>query len=87
MSPSGPIASIARRGQVVCSASNSEHQISRADLPNNERRHSIPATRRQIFGERMTAHKTSAYRAASCPGVEWRATVDEDGQYCFAVAL
>jgi hypothetical protein len=25
--------------------------------------------------------------AAQCSGVEWHATVDEDGQYCFAVAL
>jgi hypothetical protein len=25
--------------------------------------------------------------AIACSGVEWRATVDEDGQYRFAVAL
>ena len=25
--------------------------------------------------------------AAVCSGVKWRATVDEDGQYSFAVAL
>jgi hypothetical protein len=24
---------------------------------------------------------------AACPGVEWRATADENGHYCFAVAL
>jgi hypothetical protein len=28
--------------------------------------------------------KRAPYAAPSCPGVEWRATVDEDGQYCFA---
>jgi hypothetical protein len=25
--------------------------------------------------------------AMSCSGVEWRAAADEDGHYCFAVAL
>jgi hypothetical protein len=37
--------------------------------------------------KRAKAQKRAPYAAASCPGVEWRATVDEDGQYCFAVAL
>jgi hypothetical protein len=35
-------------------------------------------------GERGAAQFSSV---AACPGVQWRATVDEDGQYCFAVTL
>jgi hypothetical protein len=31
--------------------------------------------------------RAAANRAGSCNIAKWRATVDEDGQYCFAVAL
>src|SRR5581483_11245893 len=32
-------------------------------------------------------HERRPWAAAACSGVEWRATADEDGHYCFAVAL
>jgi hypothetical protein len=39
------------------------------------------------FCRMMTAKNERPPPPALCSGVEWRATVDEDGQYCFAVAL
>jgi hypothetical protein len=35
-------------------------QFSRTDLPNNDRRHSMPATRRLVVGQRTTAQKRGA---------------------------
>jgi hypothetical protein len=39
---------------------------------------------------RLAADRCGIFRhppTISCKIVRWRATVDEDGQYCFAVAL
>jgi hypothetical protein len=38
-----------------------------------------------MFNAEMTTIECS--QAAACAGAEWRATADEDGQYCCAVAL
>ena len=35
----------------------------------------------------LSCQKRAPYATASRSGVEWRATIDEDGLYCFAVAL
>jgi hypothetical protein len=40
---------------------------------------------RQVVRKRTTAQKRAPYVVASSSGVEWRATVDEDGHYCVAV--
>jgi tetratricopeptide (TPR) repeat protein len=50
-----------------------------APQPLQSRRSSVCPTRPGV-GDALAIART-------CPGVEWRATADEDGQYCFAVAL
>jgi len=74
-----------RRRRVGGFTSSSGHQISRADLLNNNRHHrDTPVARGKANG---SAEPSTLCRGIACSGVEWRATVDEDGQYCFAVAL
>jgi ferredoxin-thioredoxin reductase catalytic subunit len=37
-------------------------------------------------GRRAISQEGDRRAATSCPGVKWRATIDEDGQYCFIYA-
>jgi hypothetical protein len=37
--------------------------------------------------ERRSWDRWRQYRTSSCKIVQWRATADEDGHYCFAVTL
>jgi hypothetical protein len=49
----------------------------------------VPAMDRKIH-VRLSADRCGIFRhpaTISCKIVQWRATADEDGQYCFAVAL
>jgi hypothetical protein len=56
------------------------------DRVNNDRGHSILATRASR-GKANDSEETSTQRRCIVLWRKWRATVDEDGQYSFAVAL